>query len=83
MIDKRFLVAALAGLITITAGTSDARPGNNRRDRDEEANDRHHGPNWPYVVGTIILLDDGTRCQITHHDANGQPWCIPLIDPDR
>jgi len=31
-----------------------------------------------YAVGAIILLSDGTRCEVTGYDSTGQLWCRPL-----
>jgi len=39
---------------------------------------RRSGRNTAIVVGAILILDDGTRCQVTHFDQTGQPWCQPL-----
>ena len=30
------------------------------------------------AIGAIIILSDGSKCQIVAYDKNGQPLCAPL-----
>jgi hypothetical protein len=30
------------------------------------------------AIGTIIILSDGSKCQIVAYDQNGQPLCVPV-----
>ena len=33
--------------------------------------------NTAIVIGTILILSDGSECVVTHFDKNGDPWCVP------
>lgn len=46
-----------------------------RRRRDRAS---RRGVQGGIVIGTILIMSDGTRCQVTHFDETGQPWCVPL-----
>lgn len=35
----------------------------------------------PYVIGAIILLSDGSRCQIVQVEP--EPLCVPVPPPDQ
>ena len=30
------------------------------------------------AIGAIIILSDGSKCQIVAYDQNGQPLCVPV-----
>jgi hypothetical protein len=30
------------------------------------------------AAGMVVLLGDGTYCQIVSIDADGTPWCVPV-----
>lgn len=47
-----------------------------RRGRRERRGSR--GTTTAIAIGTILILSDGSECRVTHIDANGQPWCVPV-----
>jgi len=50
-----------------------------RRSRDRDRSSRRPRSRTPaYVVGAIVILDDGTRCRIELIDQHGTAWCYPL-----
>lgn len=30
------------------------------------------------AIGAILILSDGTKCQVVGHDQQGQPLCVPV-----
>lgn len=48
--------------------------------RKKRRGDRRRTRSSAWVIGAIILMDDGSRCQIVEID-NGQPYCLPIIPP--
>lgn len=51
--------------------------------RSEERRERERREAAALTIGAIILLSDGTQCQIVDIDQNGTPWCIPLQEPQQ
>ena len=49
---------------------SQVHPAKRKKDR------RHLGT--AVVIGAILLMADGSKCQIVGYDRNGRPICLPL-----
>jgi len=32
------------------------------------------------AIGAILILSDGTKCQVVGYDQQGQPLCLPVDD---
>lgn len=44
-----------------------------------ERKKRGSGRNAAIVIGTVLILSDGSECVVTAFDANGNPLCAPVM----
>lgn len=44
--------------------------------RKSKRSNRSNWLNGAIVVGTVLILSDGSRCRVTVIDQNGQIWCV-------
>jgi len=67
--------AMIEAILTDHPPPIEARRRSRRSDRDSS---RQRSRTAAFVVGAIVLLDDGTRCRIELIDHHGTAWCYPL-----
>lgn len=46
--------------------------------QDIERKRRGSGRNAAIVIGTVLILSDGSECVVTAFDAKGNPLCAPV-----
>lgn len=65
----------IEAILTDNPPIIEARRRSRRSDRDRRS---QRSRTTAYVVGAIVILDDGTRCRIELIDQHGTAWCYPL-----